>query len=184
MSPIVTSSDGSSRAPNGSSREKGSARVRAVDGLRSFARRQWVAAGAGAIATVLVIGIPTAVIPNPVFGRPVEVTWWAPWVLLATALLGGLVMATYVAHRKQVDPLAANGDDLDRPGRLAGLGGLLGFLAVGCPVCNKLVVVALGTTGALQWFAPLQPLLAVGGVVALAVALRVRLRGLVACPTT
>jgi hypothetical protein len=35
-------------------------------------------------------------------------------------------------------------------------GGFLSFLAVGCPVCNKLVVLLLGTSGALSIFAPLQ----------------------------
>lgn len=140
--------------------------------LGAWTRRRWVVAGVAAAVVFLVIGLPTDVVPNPLFGRPVEVTWWAPWVLLATAVLGGLVAATY---------LRTGIDAVDRPGRVAGLGGLLGFFAVGCPVCNKLVVVALGTTGALQWFAPIQPLLAVGSVIALAVALRTRLRGQVVC---
>jgi len=43
-------------------------------------------------------------------------------------------------------------------GRLGG-GGLLSFLAIGCPICNKLVVLALGLGGVLRWFAPIQPLL-------------------------
>ena len=149
-------------------------------------------AALASVATFLVIGLPTDVIPNPVFGRPVEVTWWAPWILAVTAVLSGLVAATYV--RPAATPPLADGprgtdtadgapgaEGLDRPGRLAGVAGLLGFFAVGCPVCNKLVVVALGTSGAMQWFAPLQPVLAVASVVALAVALRVRLRGQVAC---
>ncbi len=70
----------------------------------------------------------------------------------------------------------------NRPGRFGGLGGLLSFFAVGCPICNKVVVIALGTTGALTWFAPVQPYLGVVGLVLLAGALRVRLRGEVACP--
>lgn len=43
-------------------------------------------------------------------------------------------------------------------------GGLLSYFAIGCPVCNKLVVLALGSSGAISWFAPLQPLLAVASV--------------------
>jgi hypothetical protein len=113
------------------------------------------------------------VIPNPVFGRPVPVTWWSLPVLAVTAVLGGLLAATYVR-----DPMV----EVDRPDRVGGLGGLLGFFAVGCPVCNKLVVVALGTTGAVELFAPVQPLLAVASIVLLAVALRRRLRGELACP--
>jgi hypothetical protein len=44
------------------------------------------------------------------------------------------------------------------------------------------VILALGTTGARQWFEPLQPYLAVASIVLLVVALRIRLRGEVACP--
>jgi hypothetical protein len=172
--------------------------------LRAWTSRQWVTAAVGAVVTALAIGLPTDVIPNPVFGRPVDVTWWSPWVLVATAVLGGLVLATYVAvpgSPKSASPESgpandppphrdadqAGGDSRnpvadERPARLASVGGLLGFLAVGCPVCNKLVVVALGTTGALSWFAPIQPVLAVASVVVLAIALRTRLRGQVACP--
>ena len=148
-------------------------RPRAIDALAQWGPRRWTTAGGAAVATALAIGIPTDVIPNPVFGRPVEVTWWAPAVLAITAVLGGLLLATYV---RQPDI------EVDTTARAAGVGGLLGYFAVGCPVCNKLVVIALGTTGALELFAPIQPLLAVASVVVLAVALRARLRGEVACP--
>ena len=70
---------------------------------------------------------------------------------------------------------------LDRPSRFGSLGGLLSFFAVGCPICNKVVVIALGTSGALTWFAPVQPYLGVFALGLLAWALRVRLRGEVAC---
>ena len=49
-------------------------------------------------------------------------------------------------------------------------------------MCNKLVVVALGTVGARQWFEPFQPVLAVISIVVMAVALRSRLRNADACP--
>lgn len=150
--------------------------------LRTWTARRWAtAAGAGALVA-LAIGLPTDVIPNPVFGRPIEVTWWSYPALALTAVLGGLLAATYVrepgvgaAGRAEVL------DDVDRPGRVGGFGGLLAFFAVGCPVCNKLVVVAIGTTGARQWFEPLQPLLALASIALLAWALRVRLRSSVAC---
>jgi hypothetical protein len=59
---------------------------------------------------------------------------------------------------------------------------VLSFFAVGCPVCNKVVLLALGASGAVTWFAPLQPLLALVSVAGLAWALRTRLAGLRACP--
>lgn len=144
--------------------------------LRAWPARRWWAAAAGAVVTAVAVGAPTDVIPNPVFGRPVPVTWWSYPVLALTAVLGGLLVATYVR-----DPGATPPAELDRPARTAGLGGLLSFFAVGCPVCNKLVVVALGTTGARRWFEPVQPLLAVASVVLLAFALRARLRAPEVC---
>jgi hypothetical protein len=69
-----------------------------------------------------------------------------------------------------------------RVARTGGFAGLLSFFAVGCPVCNKLVVIALGTVGARQWFEPIQPLLAVGSIVLMVVALRSRLRNATSCP--
>ena len=52
-----------------------------------------------------------------------------------------------------------------RPATRTGIfGGALTYLAVGCPTCNHLVVLALGTTGALAWFAPIQPFLALIGL--------------------
>jgi hypothetical protein len=142
--------------------------------LRSWGARRWAVAAAASVGTVLLVGIPTDVIPNPVFGRPVEVTWWSLPVLLVTGVLAGLLAATYV--RDDAELLA------DRPARMGGVGGLLAYFAVGCPVCNKLVVLALGATGALEFFAPLQPALAVLGVIVIGVALRARLRAARSCP--
>jgi len=64
-----------------------------------------------------------------------------------------------------------------RPATRAGVvGGALAYFAVGCPTCNHLVVLAIGASGALQWFAPLQPILALAGIVVLLAAIIHRLR--------
>lgn len=144
---------------------------RTLDGFRSWDSRHWGAATAAALVSALAMGIPTDVIPNPVFGRPVPVTWWSVPTLVITSVLAGLLVATYVR----------TGDEVDRAGRTGGVAGLLSFFAVGCPVCNKLVVVALGTTGAMEIFEPLQPILAVASVLLLAFALRARLVGSQRC---
>lgn len=60
--------------------------------------------------------------------------------------------------------------------------GVLSTFAVGCPVCNKLVVGLLGASGALTYWAPLQPLLGASSVALLAAGLIVRLRAGVSCP--
>jgi hypothetical protein len=148
----------------------------AASALRAWPARRWWVAALAATATALVIGLPTDVVPNPVFGRSIEVTIWSYPALLLAALLGGLLAATYVRTGSPADA------EVDRPGKLGAAGGFVAYLAVGCPVCNKIVLLILGTTGAMQWFAPVQPVLAVVGVMLLSWALLVRLRGEVACP--
>lgn len=73
-------------------------------------------------------------------------------------------------------------DDVGRESRMGMVGVVLGWFAVGCPVCNKIALIALGYSGALRWFAPVQPLLAVAAVLLSGVALLYRLRGQVWCP--
>lgn len=152
--------------------------------LSSWSARRWGSALVAAVAVALLVGLPTDVVPNPVFGRSIGVTWWSYPVLAVTAVLGGLLIATYVrdVHAGADTPASSGGpDDViggaeQRLARRGGIGGLLSFFAVGCPVCNKLVLLALGTTGARRWFEPVQPLLALVSLVLLGAALRGRLR--------
>ncbi|MBS3940173.1 MAG: hypothetical protein KG028_04355 [Actinobacteria bacterium] len=141
--------------------------------MRDFGARRWAVALAGAVVVALAIGVPTVLIPNPVFARMTPVLWWNWPVLVATSVLAGLLLATYVRQPST--------EGTDRPARRGGIAGALAYFAVGCPVCNKLVVVALGTSGAMSWFAPLQPVLAVLSIALLAVALRARLRNEASC---
>ncbi|GAA3724904.1 hypothetical protein GCM10022205_06210 [Spinactinospora alkalitolerans] len=137
--------------------------------------RQWGVAGVGTAASLVLLGIPAVLIPNGLFSREIEPTWWSYPVWAATALLCGLLLATYAGPTpptRRKDPTGPRGLG----------GGILAWLAIGCPVCNKLVLLAVGTSGALTWFAPLQPLLAVGGLILLAAALRTRLRAAASCP--
>lgn len=142
--------------------------------IRTWPLRRWVVAAVSAALTVLVVGVPTVLIPNPWFGRAVPPTWWAWPVLVLTAVLSGLVTATYIGS-----PAAPVGD---QPSRSGLVGGFLAYLAVGCPVCNKVALLALGSAGAIQWFAPVQPVLALAGIVLLGYALRRRIAGERACP--
>lgn len=142
--------------------------------LLTWSARRWLTTVAAAAAFVLVVAIPTDLIDTPVFGREVPPTWWAWPSLLMSSLLGGLLVATYVRAPSQPNRTST------RRGGWAG--GLLTYFAVGCPVCNKIVLVLLGTSGALTWFEPLQPVLQLAAVVLLGWALRARLRGAVACP--
>jgi len=150
-----------------------------MEAIGRWGAREWSVAAVASVLTALAIGLPTDVIPNPVFGRPTTpVTWWSYPVLVVTAVLGGLLAATYVRPSPVTDGGATDQteiEEFDRPARAGGLGGLLSFFAVGCPTCNKLVIVAVGSTGALDWFAPAQPVLAVLSVGLLGWALHARL---------
>lgn len=148
-----------------------------MSGLRRLfsgreAARFAAVAFAGAVAVALVTGIPTDIVDTSWFTRmtPVYPDQLAYW--LATSVLSGLLLATYFAAPSRSAAVSGFG------------GGTLGFLAIGCPVCNKLIVGVLGVAGATQYFAPIQPFLGAAGVLMLAVALGLRLRKLrdPACP--
>ena len=148
----------------------------AVVVLASWQARRWLVALAAATGFVLVVAIPTDLINTPVFGREIPPTWWSWPSLLVSSALGGLLVATYVRAPIQPDRASSR--------RGGWTGGVLTYFAVGCPVCNKLVLLALGSAGAVTWFEPFQPFLQAAAVVLLLWALRSRLLGELSCPTT
>jgi hypothetical protein len=52
-----------------------------------------------ALGTATIIGVPTDVIPNPLFGRQTPVHSYDVAVLIAPALLTGALVATYAIAR-------------------------------------------------------------------------------------
>lgn len=148
--------------------------------LAGWGGRRWSAALLAGLATALLVAIPTAVIPTPIFGRSIDVTWWSYPMVLLTGVLGGLLLATYVREPQETAG-APTGEDVDGASKMGMAGAMMSFFAVGCPVCNKLVLLALGASGAVTWFAPVQPFLAVASLVLMVLALRIRLRNEVAC---
>ena len=147
--------------------------------LRTWGRRRWLAAAGTAAVTALVVAVPTDLVDTPLFSREVPPTWWAWPALVTSALLCGLLTATYV---READVAGAPAPAVDRNRRWGWAGGVLTFFAVGCPVCNKIVLLALGASGAMTWFAPVQPVLSLAALLLLAWALRRRLLGELACP--
>ena len=104
--------------------------------LLTWPRKRWLTAIGSALVTFAFIGLPTDVIPNPIFGRAVAVTSWSLNVLIISSILSGLLIASYV---KTENSLAE-----DTSLKIGGVGGFLAFFAVGCPVCNKIALIALG----------------------------------------
>jgi len=106
----------------------------------------------------------TAIVDNPLFVRmtPVRAQDYAIW--LASGLLMGLIAGTFVGPA----PARHEGKAIS--------GGLLSLLAVGCPICNKLVVLLLGMSGALAVFGPARLYLGALSVALLAWTFHLRVR--------
>jgi hypothetical protein len=134
--------------------------------LKNAGSRFWLQAAGWATVVGLAIGIPTVLVPNSFFRRMTPVRPWdvAVWVF-AAALVGMTLAARKLpgARHCRIE------------GRALGGGGLT-YLAVGCPICNKIVVALLGVSGALSYFAPIQPILGAMGLVLIVVSLRAALR--------
>lgn len=133
--------------------------------LGMFGVRAWLFAAFGMIATAVAIGVPTVLIANPWFTRmtPVRPQDYLIWI--GTAMLSGLLVGSFAVRRAE---RSGEGKALSA--------GALSMFAVACPVCNKLVVVLLGTAGALTFFAPLQLYLGIASLGLLAWSLRLRAR--------
>ncbi len=141
--------------------------------MSQWSPRRWYAALLSGLGIGFLIALPTAIIPNPIFGRAMEATWWSYPTVVMSAILGGLLIATYVRESSDSDEVIIESGDTSL--KLGTLGGFISFFAVGCPVCNKLVLLALGSSGAMSWFAPIQPFLAVISLLFMLWALNMRL---------
>jgi hypothetical protein len=135
--------------------------------LLTWPKKRWAVMVMTSLITALLIGIPTAIIPTPIFGRVVAVTSWSVPVLIVTSILTGLLFASYVKTEET--------NQEERSLKVGSFGGFLSFLAVGCPVCNKVALIALGSSGAIRIFAPMQPYFALVGIALLFYAVRKRI---------
>ena len=137
--------------------------------LNRVSRKHWLRAivfgGAGGIFAALAVGIPTDVVSNPWFTRMTPVRTQDYIFLALTIVLSMVLAASYALP--QVRACAT------QQGKAAG-GGILSVLAVGCPVCNKAVLLLLGTSGAFTYFEPVQPLIGGLSLVLLGVAVYLR----------
>jgi hypothetical protein len=144
-----------------------------------------------AVLSALAYGLVAAIIPNPVFGREIPPTSFAVVVWIVSAPLMGIIGATYSSPWAAAStPLVILGTDgAGRAGRattapvdderatwLGGVASFGTFLAIGCPLCNKLALLLLGTSGALSIWAPIQPVLGAASLVLLAATAVWRLR--------
>ena len=142
--------------------------------LRLLDRTTWLRALPLALAAALLIAIPADLVDTPLFGRPIGAKAIDYLILTVTAGLIGIILAIRAPESE-----AAESQE-----RRTLWGGAVSFLAVGCPVCNQAVVALVGTSGALSWWAPVQPIVGLVAIGLLLFTLRQRLATyeLVACP--
>ena len=122
----------------------------------------WLLAALLTLVGVAAIAIPTRLIPTGFFQRMTPARPLDYLFLVAAAPLVGLTGAIALRQR-------------DGKERSSAVAGLATALAVGCPVCNKVVVSLIGVSGALGIWAPLQPALGAAALVLLAYTLRMQL---------
>ncbi len=166
-----------------------------------FGVRFWALSAAYTTGTALVIGVPTVLIPNSFFMRmtptgPLDYLIWIVSVLLMGPLLAMMTLyPTGAAHGSPASVRASAATSIASGEQLAGaqataatasavpdggwrtlIGGIFSYFSVGCPVCNKIVLLLLGTSGAMTIFNPLRPFLGAAAVILLAVTLYLRVR--------
>mgnify|MGYP006279401861 FL=1 len=101
------------------------------------------------VGSLLLFGVVTGLLPNPVYVRMVPRTGLDYLFLVLTA--GFLGLYTYQRQtEKQPDD------------KTAGVSAALGFLAFGCPTCNALLLALFSNSAWLAYFDPLRPVL--GGI--------------------
>ena len=149
--------------------------MKVFSAIRYWRLRHYAVAASVAVVWAVLSGTPTDIVDTPLFIRMTPVVWWDYPFWVASAVLVGLLAATYIPT------VGVERLDGTQGEKLLGRG-LLSVFAVGCPVCNKLVVLTLGAGGALTYFAPLQPILGFLSVGLLLYAPRARLAGAEACP--
>ena len=113
-----------------------------------------------AAGTFVLFGTVTALWQNPFFTRMTPVSGYEYWLLTAESLFIGAYMA--IKRSKHA-------------GTCSTVGGVLGFLGIACPVCNKLLLLLFGSTLLLTYFEPIRLYVGILGIVLLAVAVQRKL---------
>ncbi|PIN81890.1 hypothetical protein COV11_00860 [Candidatus Woesearchaeota archaeon CG10_big_fil_rev_8_21_14_0_10_30_7] len=97
----------------------------------------------------LLFGIITSIIPTSLFIRMTRVTL-LDWFFLS---LSSILIGTYVSVHLYKKKTTKNCN------MIATTGGIGSFFAFACPICNKLLVLLVGTTALMTYFEPYQPIL-------------------------
>lgn len=105
----------------------------------------------------LLTGVVAGLIPTPLYERMVPITILDYVFLFTTSLLAGIYFGKEKSCRIQDDS------------RHAFLGGLTGFLAFACPICNALFLLFFSSSAIMTYFDPLRPYMGLVSTLFLAV---------------
>jgi hypothetical protein len=140
-----------------------------------FGLRFWSLSALYTAGSALLLGVPTRLVPNPLFSRVVPTGPQDYVIWIVSALLLGPLLAVMTLYPMPSQKAAPGKRSIAGTGQ-AFAGALLSFFSVGCPVCNKVVVLLLGLGGAMTIFNPLRPFLGLASLVLLGVTLFLRVR--------
>jgi len=146
-----------------------------IPGGNMFGFRFWSLSALYTAGSALLLGVPTLLIPNHLFSRTVPTSLQDYVIWIISALLLGPLLALMTLYPMPSSKAAQEKRSLAGSGRAFG-GAVLSFFSVGCPVCNKVVVLLLGLGGAMTIFNPLRPFLGLASIVLLGVTLFLRVR--------
>jgi uncharacterized membrane protein len=140
----------------------------ASDQLRSWTQRQWHVAAWAYVAALLLVGTVGETLPGVSSGRDTPVEWWNYVTLAMSPPLIALIVASFV------------GEARSRSGRRqatgAGVSGVLGTVAMACPLCNPLAIPLFGAAGVLSFLGPARGAVALLSTLLLFITLRMRVR--------
>ncbi len=108
----------------------------------------------------VLMGTVTALWQNPFFTRMTPTSGYEYWLLIAESVLLGL----YFGIPKAVAATACST-----------VGGVLGFLGIACPVCNKILLLLFGSGLLLSYFEPIRLYVGLIGIVLLGFAVQRKL---------
>src|SRR3990172_1510613 len=89
--------------------------IKAASVRSTLDRTFWLAASLGTVASLFALGVVAAIVPNPIFGRPIPPDGAAIGVWLASAPLMGALIATYLSDGRP-DRGRPGGRDLETGG--------------------------------------------------------------------
>jgi hypothetical protein len=142
--------------------------------IRLWSSRQWKVAGICYAISLIIMGTVGETLPGASYGRIVPIAWWNYITLAVSPILIGLIGGTFAPYgqAKRSRARGATG---------AGAGGVIGAVAMACPICSPVAIPLFGTAGALSFLAPERGLIALLSIVLLAITLVLRLRATAAC---